>query len=643
MPEQPVEVEPTRPGPTPEAAAFRLPLEAELVARVAWLILWRWVAGAAVILLSLIAAQLFSLSIPWVKLCLIGVAILAYNGLFTWRLAVLRRTGTASVRTFSHFAALQIVLDWLALTLVVHYTGGIESPALPYFVFNAIVASILLPARTAFLLAAFGVALVAGLAWLEYGGSLPHLPIPELSDPGRQGPVFLATGLGFFVSAILVTIYLTSSITRQFVRRTRELAELKQHLEDAYQKMRTLYETSRAVSSSLNLTQVLSTIVRQATEVMGVKASSIRLLDEERRFLEVSAAYGLSEAYLTKGKVDPQRGEMDRLALQGQPVALLDATVDPRFQYPEEARKEGIRSVLSVPMLLLDQAIGVLRVYTSEIRRFTPEETEYLMALASQGAAAIQNARAYRRLQELEEAKSRFVFAVTHELKAPVAALQSQLAVLQKGFAGALTPRQQELIDRAARRLHRLQELLRDLLALGALKDRLPLHKKTEVNLAEVARRVGESVQPEAEARGLALSLDLPETPVLLLGTEEDMHRLVGNLLENAVKYTPAGGKVSLTLRAGTSAITLEVSDTGIGIPPEAMPHIFEEFYRGPNAKAVDKEGTGLGLSLVKRIVELYQGQVRVDSQPGRGTTFSVSLPRDTGAGLESLRQGPTP
>jgi signal transduction histidine kinase len=141
---------------------------------------------------------------------------------------------------------------------------------------------------------------------------------------------------------------------------------------------------------------------------------------------------------------------------------------------------------------------------------------------------------------------------------------------------------------------------------------------------------MAEIVQPEAEARGLTVTLDLPETPLLFLTTEEDMQRLVGNLLENAVKYTPPGGKVWLGLRGGESEITIVVSDTGIGISPEAMPHIFEEFYRGPNAKAVGKEGTGLGLSLVKRIVDLYQGKVQVQSELGKGTTFTVTLPRDS-------------
>ena len=294
-------------------------------------------------------------------------------------------------------------------------------------------------------------------------------------------------------------------------------------------------------------------------------------------------------------------------------------------------------------MMLHDRAIGVLRVYTGEVRPFSKEETEFLMALASQGAAAIQNARAFRQLQELEEAKSRFVFAVTHELKAPVAALQSQFAVLQGGYTGTLTERQQILIDRAARRMARLQELLRDLLALGALKDRLPQHKRTELNLVELVHRVAEIIRPEAEARGVTVSLSLPDAPLPFRATEEDVHRLVGNLLENAVKYTPSGGTVSLTLRAEESQVTLVVSDSGIGITPEAMPHIFEEFYRAANVKVMGTEGTGLGLSLVKRIVELYQGQIQVESEPDKGTTFTISLPRGADAEPERPESAQTP
>jgi hypothetical protein len=130
---------PEKPERTPlgvMTAPYRLPVEAELIARVSWLIALRWVAAAAVIILTLIAKHLFSLTIPWVELCLIGAAILAYNEVFTLRLRSLRGKASASIHTFNQFAALQILLDWLALTLVVHYTGGIQSPALSYFIFK---------------------------------------------------------------------------------------------------------------------------------------------------------------------------------------------------------------------------------------------------------------------------------------------------------------------------------------------------------------------------------------------------------------------------------------------------------------------------------------------------------------------------
>jgi len=225
---------------------------------------------------------------------------------------------------------------------------------------------------------------------------------------------------------------------------------------------------------------------------------------------------------------------------------------------------------------------------------------------------------------------------VTHELKAPLAAVLSQFAVLRGGYVGQLTEKQQALIERAAHRMDRLQALLRDLLALGSLKDRLPQRRTTELNLAELVRRVVEIVQPEAESRGVTVELRLPETPVLFRTTEEDVHRLVGNLLENAVKYTPSGGQVAVRLLAEPSQVILTVSDTGVGISPEAMPHIFQEFYRAANVKELGTEGTGLGLSLVKRIVDLYLGDVRVESELGKGTTFTVTLPREPGSGPEA-------
>jgi GAF domain-containing protein len=165
-----------------------------------------------------------------------------------------------------------------------------------------------------------------------------------------------------------------------------------------YQQMQTLYDIAKMVSSSLNLQEVLDLIVQSAAKIMKVKASNIRLLDEERKRLELRAAYGLSRQYLEKGPVEADRSIAE--TLKGKPVTVFDVTKDPRVQYPEAAKREGICSILSVPLAVKDVVIGVLRVYTSIPHRFTQNEIEFLSALADQGAIAIENARLYEHVKK---------------------------------------------------------------------------------------------------------------------------------------------------------------------------------------------------------------------------------------------------
>jgi len=164
---------------------------------------------------------------------------------------------------------------------------------------------------------------------------------------------------------------------------------------------------------------------------------------------------------------------------------------------------------------------------------------------------------------------------------------------------------------------------------LGALKGALPETKKTDVILNGVVSRVIETVQPEVEEKNIELTVEVPDNLLTVKGTDDDLERLIGNLVENAVKYTPARGKVKLQLNLNAESLRIVVADTGIGIAPEAMPRIFEEFYRAKNAKEMGQEGTGLGLSLVKHIVDRYRGQIDVESRLGEGSTFTVTLPKE--------------
>lgn len=157
----------------------------------------------------------------------------------------------------------------------------------------------------------------------------------------------------------------------------------------------TLYQVTRTITSTLDLDEVLKLITETTTKAMGVKACSIRLVDEDKKTLRIVSAYGLSEDYLKKGPVEIDKSPLDAEVLKGNIVKIKDATTDPRFQYPEEAKKEGIKSVLCVPLQFKDRIIGVMRVYTERLHTFTKNEVEFLTALASSAAIAIENAMLY--------------------------------------------------------------------------------------------------------------------------------------------------------------------------------------------------------------------------------------------------------
>jgi signal transduction histidine kinase len=250
--------------------------------------------------------------------------------------------------------------------------------------------------------------------------------------------------------------------------------------------------------------------------------------------------------------------------------------------------------------------------------------------MASQGSIAIENALAYAALGKLDQMKSKFVLTVTHELRSPVGVVRSLLRTMAAGYTGGLTEEQRDIVARVQHRADFLQTLIDDLLDLAAGKSELgAAEERVPVHLDQATAGVVERFQVPAREKQIALEwrCERDDAPVAVLATEEGVDRILTNLVSNAIKYTPVGGRVSVVLRRNEPRAELRVSDTGIGIPAEARAHLFEEFYRAPNAKAIEKEGTGLGLAITKDLVTRYGGQIAVESEAGKGTTFVVMLP----------------
>lgn len=631
-----------------------MPVEEELVERVAWQIQLRWFAALGVLVATWLAGSVLSVQLPSWPLYTVGLFILFYNAcfrlylvqrfsypsrvrssgyvydaLFRFHLKRLESEVATTATAFDRFTKVQTSLDWLAMILLVHFSGGVESPLLFYFIFHLIIASILLSPLACYFFATLAALAVGGLAVLEYGGLIPHVSLGLISIPLYRNGLYIVSVLFFFTSCLYISVYLATSVTINLRQKDRELLRLQQRLSGAYQRIQTLYEVTKTVNSTLNLEEVLNLIAQSAVEAMQIKACTIRLLDESGQMVDTVAAYGLSEQYLAKGLIDVQKSRHIYQTLSsGRPSIVADTTQDDRLQYPVEARAEGINSMLCVPLFIRGKVEGVICVYCVEPSHFTESDAEFLSALASEGAIAIENARTYLALEVADRAKSEFVQMVTHELRSPLSAVQSMLRVLETGYVGSLTSKQQDLIERSKRRIAFLLALVGDLLELAAGRMEQLKGEKKEVLLNETLTKVIELVQTSAEEKGLNLNVDIASEPLVLVGVEDGLERVFVNLVGNAVKYTPAGGSVSVRAWSEDGQIKVEVADTGIGIPEEALPRVFDEFYRAKNAKSMEMEGTGLGLAIAKDVVEQHGGQISVKSAVGEGSTFYVTLPK---------------
>lgn len=240
-------------------------------------------------------------------------------------------------------------------------------------------------------------------------------------------------------------------------------------------------------------------------------------------------------------------------------------------------------------------------------------------------------------LKIMDQMKNEFVAMVAHELRAPLAAIQQQIQVILQGLAGEVSRKQQELLLRARERADGLLELIRNLLDISKMEAGLYFQQKETLDLTFAVEKVLSLFKPQAEAKGLTLRVIAPKDLPTIQADPQGLEEILTNLIHNAVKYTPEGGSVQVTLSPQSEYLRIQVADTGLGIAPEDLPRIFDKFFRVKNEKTRQIVGTGLGLPIVKRIVEAHLGYLEVESQINQGTTVTVLLPQTGQAAKECL------
>jgi PAS domain S-box-containing protein len=404
-----------------------------------------------------------------------------------------------------------------------------------------------------------------------------------------------------------------------------------------------LLEIGRGILERLDLAELLPLVTRSVNEVMATQHCMLMLRKGDS--LEVAAQEGLEPEVL---------GHLRRLRLgqsltgwvarEGRPLAISELQDDPRAEFKDVAHRHGYRSYMGVPLRRGAETLGTLEVVTKEPRRFSPEEQELMAAFAAQAAVALENARLFeevkshalilgeanKRLEELDRLRQQYLRNVSHEFRTPLTVI--------KGYA-------EYLIDAGAPDEHGLKDVMRVVVEScdrvidmvdtlievsrveeGAAERTLQVQR---LDLREVASASLDPLRHAATKKGIELLTEFPAEPLDLHGDGGLLHQVVRKLVDNAVKYSPQGGRVVVRARAEGEELALEVQDQGIGIPPEHLPRIFEKFYMVDGGIARRVGGTGVGLYLVREIVRLHRGSVEVVSRPGQGSVFRVRLPRE--------------
>ncbi len=406
-----------------------------------------------------------------------------------------------------------------------------------------------------------------------------------------------------------------------------EQLRLKVHLFES------LASVSRTINSTLNLDEALQAITREACLLMHARMCSLMMLDEDGEWLDLRASYGAGEAYIKKPRLAVGDSLLGVVVRRKKPMQVTNVQASTRYQHVEIARREGLVSLLSVPLLFAGHAIGTLSVYTSRPYNFSNEEIRIVGALAELSAIAIEKARLYERVVDVEEqlrqneklsALGLLAAEVAHEIRNPLTVMKLLYHSLDLKFPeGDPRSKDARIIDA---KIEHLNKIVEQILAFARTTE----PKLAPVNLNELVDELGLLVRHKLANQNIRLVRQLhPELP-MVMGDAPQLEQAFLNLILNAAEAMPEGGTLTIKSHPArlprssphTTHVTVEFRDTGGGMSKEVQKRAFTAVLSTTKAK-----GTGLGLAIVGRIIETHRGSIRIKSQLGQGTSIGLTLP----------------
>ncbi|PWH15995.1 MAG: hypothetical protein DDG58_10280 [Ardenticatenia bacterium] len=406
-------------------------------------------------------------------------------------------------------------------------------------------------------------------------------------------------------------------------------AQLQAALEETRRKLEeisTLYQVAQEVTGSLQLDETLEAVVHAIRNALNCRGCCVFLLNPSDQMLEIKAAAGLKLEWRHMARLALGEGIAGKVAASLQPLYVPDTQAYPDYI----AFDPEVRCLLAVPLQVQGRLIGVLNIDHTRPDAFTPEHERLLTVAASQVAVAIDNARLYTQLLAEKRRQDEFLAIVSHELRTPLTCIQSSVSLLLEDEPpdGETA---HEFLEIIQRQNERLILMVNNLLNATRLEHAELQWGSQPVALDELITRAVHRLRLLAAEKQITLRTQLPDEPVRVVGDADWLEQVIVNLLDNAIKFTPSEGEVSIAAQAMPQEVTVTVRDSGIGIPESELERVFDKFYRvsdQPSGVPRPRHGSGLGLYIVRRVVEAHRGHIHAESTPGTGSTFTISLPR---------------
>ncbi len=400
-------------------------------------------------------------------------------------------------------------------------------------------------------------------------------------------------------------------------------------LKKTISRLMLLTEMSRDMNLSLESKRCFKEMIDKVSKFLAVEVISLMMLDEKKGELTIEMAKGVKEEVVREARAKLGEGIAGRVARDIKPILIEDFGQFPNFK-TSNGRKYKTDSCMSVPLAIGGQVLGVLNVTDkTDGTSFTKDDLETLTSIANHVAGTIRNSRVYEELKRINDIRSDFLAVLSHELKNPLNNIKASLDTFLDETGKDLKTEHVRFLTLAKDNIDRLNRLVHDLLEVSKFEAGKLELARDSVDVTGLVGDVSDQMRNLFEKKEIDFTVSLPQNNIAIWGDSDRLEQVLINLLNNALKFTSRGGKVSVSLEDAGEDIRLAVSDTGIGIAKADLEKIFDKFSNISIKTDGIVQGTGLGLCISKDIVGMHKGSIRAESEERKGSRFFVELPKD--------------